>query len=231
MPHRLIWRKLKRFIVYRVLSLDDTPHRIALGVAVGMFVAWTPTIPFQMVLTVAISALLRANKFVGLPFVWVTNPLTLIPIYGPNYLLGCWLLPGGNRWSAFVDSMIDATNFSQGFWVTLQSWWTATLGFLLPLWVGSLIIGSFVGLASYLLTYWGVIRFRRIYHRLHDGKLASGKAVPPPPGADRRPRPRPPAAKPDGLRDQQGVDQADPDTRADAPSARPRPQNADSSCQ
>ncbi|MFP4356535.1 MAG: DUF2062 domain-containing protein [Phycisphaerae bacterium] len=169
MPHRLIWDKFKRFLVYRVLSLDDTPHRIALGVAIGMFVAWTPTIPFQMALTVALSALLGANKFVGLPFVWISNPLTILPIYGPNYLIGCWLLPGEQKWSKFTEAMAGAMNFGQGFWSTLHSWWSATMAIFLPLWLGSIIMGLLVGCLSYVLIYWGVIRFRRIFHHFHDG--------------------------------------------------------------
>ena len=57
MPHRYLYRRLRmalwqteRFIKYRVLHVDDTPHRIALGVALGFFVTWTPTIGVQIVL-------------------------------------------------------------------------------------------------------------------------------------------------------------------------------------
>ena len=62
MPHRYIIRRLRRFFIYRVLHVDDTPHRIALGIAVGIFITWTPTIGMQMILTVLISALVGANK-------------------------------------------------------------------------------------------------------------------------------------------------------------------------
>ena len=75
------WRRAQRFVKYRILHVDDTPHRIALGVAIGMFVAWTPTIGFQMGLTVLLCALFRANKLVGVPLVWISNPLTIIPVY------------------------------------------------------------------------------------------------------------------------------------------------------
>jgi uncharacterized protein (DUF2062 family) len=91
-PLREWWPRTKHFFVHGIFHLDDTPHRIALGVAIGMFVAWTPTIPFQMMLTVALCFVCRANKVVGLPFVWLTNPLTLIPVYTPNLFVGQWLL-------------------------------------------------------------------------------------------------------------------------------------------
>ena len=92
MPHRFAWKRLKNFFVHRVLHVDDTPHRIALGVAIGVFVAWTPTIGFQMPLTVALAWLLGANKLFSVPFVWISNPLTFVPIYMPNYLVGRWIL-------------------------------------------------------------------------------------------------------------------------------------------
>ena len=78
MPHRYLIKRFRRWFIYRVLHVDDTPHRIALGVAVGIFVTWTPTIGLQMLLCILISALVGANKFVGLPFVW----LLLRPVHG-----------------------------------------------------------------------------------------------------------------------------------------------------
>ena len=52
---RFIANRLKTFFIYRVLHVDDTPHRIALGVAAGIFIAWTPTIGFQMLLTILLA--------------------------------------------------------------------------------------------------------------------------------------------------------------------------------
>ncbi len=89
MPIKYAIQTAERFFIYRVLHVDDTPHRIALGVAVGIFVAWTPTFGLQMILTVLLATLLRGNKLVGLPFVWISNPVTAWPIYFKmNYPLG-----------------------------------------------------------------------------------------------------------------------------------------------
>lgn len=157
----MIANKLKRWFIYRVLHVDDTPHRIALGVAVGIFITWTPSIGFQMLLTVAISTLLRANKFVGVPFVWISNPLTLIPIYGPNFLLGSWLLGGDYSYDRFADSLAKAVSFGGTWWEKTQSWWEATIHFFWPLWIGSLINGLVLGAITYVLIYWGVTAYRK----------------------------------------------------------------------
>ena len=101
---KFIAAKIERFLVYRVLSINDSPHRIALSVAIGIFITWTPTIGLQMMLTIALCFLLRANKLVGVPFVWISNPLTIVPIYAPNYFVGCWILGHAptERWKNLI---------------------------------------------------------------------------------------------------------------------------------
>ena len=49
-----------------IVMLDDTPHSIALGTAIGLFIAWTPTVGIHMILVVALALLFRANKVAGL---------------------------------------------------------------------------------------------------------------------------------------------------------------------
>ena len=64
---------------------------IARGLAIGMFSSMLP-IPFQMILAALCSIALRANAPVAIAAVWISNPLTWVPVYTGNYLLGCWLL-------------------------------------------------------------------------------------------------------------------------------------------
>ena len=163
MPVRYVINRVKRFFVYRVLHIDDTPHRIALGLAIGVFITWTPTIGFQMLLTVALAWLLRANKAVGVPFVWISNPFTLLPIYGPNYLVGCWVLGQ----DALSLKFLTAAQ-SDGTWAErVHTWWSATWQVFWPLWVGSLVVGLFLGVLAYLATRFAVVRYREHWHRKH----------------------------------------------------------------
>ena len=163
MPVRYILKRLKRFFIYRVLHVDDTPHRIALGVAIGMFVTWTPTIGFQMMLVVALSWLLRANKAVGVPFVWISNPFTLVPVYYPNYLLGCWLLGEEYQSPDFLAAAAAGDNWFE----RLGAWWEATWKVFAPLWLGSLLVGLIVGVLSYFATRYAVVKYREHWHRRH----------------------------------------------------------------
>ena len=166
MPHRYIIRRFRRWFIYRVLHVDDTPHRIAMGIAVGIFVAWTPTIGLQMILCVLISALVGANKFVGLPFVWLSNPLTVIPIYGPNYMVGNWLLGGKYSWPSFMEDARAMMFQGEGNILLrtvarIQSWWAATVEVFLPLWLGSLLVAAVLAVG----TYFTIARIVTIYRQ------------------------------------------------------------------
>ncbi|MBT3202527.1 MAG: DUF2062 domain-containing protein [Phycisphaerales bacterium] len=163
MPHRYIAKKIKAFFIYRVLHIDDTPHRIALGVGIGMFITWTPTVGFQMLLVLALAWLLGANKLVGVPFVWISNPVTIAPIFYPNYLLGKYVLGSNCEDPNFTEAITLS-----GTWLEkVQNWWEVTWRVFWPLWVGSIIIGLVLGVISYGLIYYSVIEYRKIRHR-HD---------------------------------------------------------------
>ncbi len=164
---------VKQFVLQKILHADDTPHRLALGVGLGMFVAWTPTIGFQMIIVVLLASLLKANKAVGVPLVWISNPFTVIPIYYPNYLLGRWLL------SIFSSRpYLDKRQFSHvlqqlenladslkhlhktQFLHNLTELFTTFLKVSLDLWVGSIIIGLILGIISYIGTYRLIVWYR-----------------------------------------------------------------------
>lgn len=160
MPYRFAWKRFVDFFVERVLHAHDTPHRIALGVAIGIFVAWTPTVGFQMVLTVALAWLLGANKLVGVPFVWISSPLTFVPIYLPNYYVGRWILSSDVPPPDF-SKMADVT----GGWLEwATTWWSVTWQAILPLWVGSLVVAAALAIPTYFATYYAVILYRRKMH-------------------------------------------------------------------
>jgi uncharacterized protein len=160
MPHRFVWKRFVDFFMHRVVHVQDTPHRIALGVAIGIFVAWTPTVGFQMALAVALAWLLGANKLVGVPFVWISSPLTFVPIYLPNYYVGRWIL-GSDVPPPDFGKLADVTG-GRLEWAT--TWWAVTWNAILPLWVGSLLVAFVLAVPTYLTTYYAVVLFRQKRH-------------------------------------------------------------------
>lgn len=68
-----------------------TRRSTALAVGVGVFLAFAP-VPFQMLLAALAAIIMRINVAVTIVCVWITNPLTMAPIYYGCYRLGSQLL-------------------------------------------------------------------------------------------------------------------------------------------
>ena len=51
-----IWRRIRKFVLFRILHADDTPHNLAMAVSVGLFIGWTPTVGLQMIGGLALAA-------------------------------------------------------------------------------------------------------------------------------------------------------------------------------
>ncbi len=154
---RLLQRWLRYFIVHHVLHADDPPHRLALGIAIGIFVTFTPTVGFQMTLVVFLAWLLRANKVVGLPIVWITNPATMVPIYYSCYWIGRWILgqPGvGLRWWK------ELARPPAGWWDGVVFFWDRFTQIALPLWLGCLLVAIISGYVSFRVSYWSIYAYR-----------------------------------------------------------------------
>ncbi len=164
---RAIARKTRDFIIHRVLMLDDTPHRIALGVSIGMFWTFMPVIGLQMILTGVTSIALRANKLVGMPFVWISNPATIIPCYVPSLFLGQWML--GKPVGEFA-ALNKAFEFEGGPFDTAQQWLEAVWSVAGELFLGCFVVALIIAVASYFGFYRGIIAYRkfRAHHDRHD---------------------------------------------------------------
>ena len=59
--------------------------------AVGLFFSWVP-VPFQMVLAAAVAIIVRSNLPISVALVWISNPVTMPPLFYFAYLLGTWIL-------------------------------------------------------------------------------------------------------------------------------------------
>ncbi len=158
------WGRIRDFCVFKVLHADDPPHRLALGVAVGMFVTFMPLIGLQMLLSVFIAWMLRANKLVGVPLVWISNPLTAVPIYYPCYLLGCKLLgmaAVSDDWKKLEAAWQQIQADRKATWLNkLNFWWHSILDVVWPLSLGCVVVGLTAGVLSYYISLFAIRRYR-----------------------------------------------------------------------
>ncbi len=172
-------KKVVDFIKFRVLHVDDSPHRIALGLALGILVAYMFPFGFHIILVTLLAFIFRANKFVALTSVWISNPFTFIFIYYPNYILGravlgvLGLTHAGEVTdaSAIFNETLSFGNFITSFY-TLQFW--SSLGSFLiqtgfETLIGGLLIGSILALAGYVAAVKFIIWYRLHHpHNLQD---------------------------------------------------------------
>lgn len=83
----------------------------ARAMGVGLFAALMP-LPLQMLLAAALALPARANLPLAVSLVWLTNPLTMPPVFYCTYKVGAWLLgvpprqfPGGLSWAWITQEM------------------------------------------------------------------------------------------------------------------------------
>ncbi len=64
---------------------------VSMAFFVGLFMAFVP-LPSQMVMAAAIAILIRCNLPISVGLVWVSNPITMPPLFYFAYKVGSWIL-------------------------------------------------------------------------------------------------------------------------------------------
>ncbi len=150
------WRRA-RFVVVRairgVLHLSDTPHRIAIGSAAGLFVMPLP-IPGQVILGPLLARLVGGNLVASIPWTWVNNPFTVLFFVYGQYRLGLLFVSGVGEVMSFdaLGALIDRLQAMP--WREALSHGVEVLGDVLaPLAVGTAVAGVLFAVLGYLLIY------------------------------------------------------------------------------
>jgi uncharacterized protein len=162
-----------RYIFYKwlrkIVRLNDTPHSIATGASIGMFIGMLPVYGFQMVIAASVAAVARVNKVAAVVPVWITNPLTIPPILYLQYLLGKLIVRGedvAGVWPRIKQvgkaagelSFLDWKRTSHAVMLSARN-----LGWdvLWPTLIGCILSGVALGLLTYPAMLRTVIWYRR----------------------------------------------------------------------
>jgi uncharacterized protein (DUF2062 family) len=76
-----------------LLPHDESPWRVALALAVGVFISFTPFWGFQTLLALLVATLSRLNRAVTVAGTWLNLPWFAPFVYAGAVKLGAWLLP------------------------------------------------------------------------------------------------------------------------------------------
>ncbi len=104
--------------------------------AVGLFWAFIP-IPFQMVAAAFTAIIFRVNLPISVALVWISNPITIPPMFYATYLFGTWILGEPPQSSEFEVSIEWMTNSLAEIWQ--------------PLYLGSVICAVIASILGYIL--------------------------------------------------------------------------------
>jgi len=141
-------KRFKKFYD-QFISLKGAPESIALGMAIGIFIGATPTIPFHTILIAILTFLLRQNFTAAYLGSWlISNPLTIPFLYLTQYHLGKCLLGNDNLQVVFSDYSI---------WHIVNTGWCVAS----PLLIGGIIMAPFFAVPAYFITYKAVVAIRK----------------------------------------------------------------------
>lgn len=111
-------------------------HSVSRAVLIGIFLSFVP-MPFQMLAAALMAIWFNANLPLSVVLVWISNPLTMPPMFYFNYKVGAWIL----------DRPVLAFEFQLSW-----SWLSDRLMDIgVPLYVGSLVVATIAGCSAYLV--------------------------------------------------------------------------------
>ena len=92
--HKIREHKHLRFlgpVLHDPNLLHINKRSVSGAVSLGLFLAFVP-VPFQMLLAAISSILVRVNLPISVGMVWVSNPLTMPPMFYFAYKVGSWIM-------------------------------------------------------------------------------------------------------------------------------------------
>lgn len=142
-------KKRLKHLYEHFISLKGDPKSIAFGMAVGIFIGVTPTIPFHTALIIVLTFVLKENFTAAYLGSWlISNPLTIPFFYFTQYRLGKYLLGNGSLEIVFNDYSV---------WQIIHMGWCVAH----PLLIGGLIMAPFFAVPAYFITLKAVIAIRK----------------------------------------------------------------------
>ena len=136
---RLSRLRMRRGVLW-LWKQEGTPAQRARGLAAGVFCGCYPFFGLQIFLSVGVATVVRGNHLLAAAGTLVSNPLTYLPLYWFNYLVGCQLL-GPGRSAINLAELNRSSLWSQG--------WDFTQRILL----GSTVVGMVLAIASGWMAY------------------------------------------------------------------------------
>ena len=123
----------------RIKQLHGDPRYIAMGMAIGVFVSVTPTVPFHTIGAIALAFILKGSKPAAAIGSLFANPLTIPLFYIGSFKVGTFILNRPIPFDVKFESITDLTTLGVDVTVAMV--------------VGGAVLGILPAVAAYILTY------------------------------------------------------------------------------
>lgn len=156
------FRRSFTYYVKRLSRVKAEPHSVALGLAIGIFFAFSPLLGAHIVLSVLFAWAFAANIPTAIIGTALANPISLPFMWGAAYKLGAFLLHRGGgavdketafrlqglNWRSFIN-MFGDINFAKIWHAALAPWF-----------LGCTILGLIFAILSYWSLKLVLIKYR-----------------------------------------------------------------------
>lgn len=146
------YKRLNKYYYLRLKRLRGDPKILAGGIAIGVLVGLTPTMPLHTLLVIALTIITRTSTIAGVVIsLIVCNPLTYFPIYYFSVFFGNMVTPYDINWSGIqiiFDQLVHSENIIDSVNIV------AHLGYksLVVMITGGIIIALPFAIASYYIS-------------------------------------------------------------------------------
>ncbi len=144
--HTMLFRRTKIREQFRSIWVSHTsPRKLALALAVGVFLGASPLWGLHTLLAIAVSVLLNLNKPAALFGTLISNPLLAPFLIFASLETGSWFLYGR---TAYLSLAEIRRHFQS------PSWHDILNEYLLPYCVGSVIVGLVLAFITFWIALW-----------------------------------------------------------------------------
>jgi uncharacterized protein len=132
-----------------VLRLDDPPSRIALALAVGVFISCTPFYGLQTLLSLGVATVFRLNKAATVTGTWLNLPWFAPFVYGLALHIGGLIVPDPQGVDAAALAALLRTSSSLSAADVIQRLRDVSVALL----IGTAVVGVSAGVATYVVAF------------------------------------------------------------------------------
>jgi uncharacterized protein (DUF2062 family) len=166
------WTLVRKKLVEPILRAQGSPLSIARGAALGMWFTLTPTVGIQMFLVTVIGIPWKANIPIAIALVWLSNPLTIVPMYYAFYWLGTLLMGMPTRsYRELATVFLDLVRrVDQPDWSLIDGLKLLGEEVVTPMILGSIVIATVLAVPTYHVAL--RLAWRRQARRLREQAAA-----------------------------------------------------------